>query len=113
MNIKEAKNALTATKYAGLDVRLTERYTIRRIYNRIGDTMPFDPYLSLEDSATLAMNCNLKLDFGVDYFKVSRCQGEELTITGLAKNKDKKRIKRIGNAIVDYVASLAKEEKAK
>lgn len=110
MNMKEATNALTAAKYAGMDVRLTGRYTIRRIYSRIGDTMPFNPYLSLEDIAMLAMNCNLKLDFGADCFKVAG-DGQELAITGLAKSSQKQKIKRIGNAIVNLIVQISKADK--
>ena len=109
MNMKEATNALTAAQYAGLDVRLTERYIIRRTYNRIGDTVPFDPYLSLEDSAMLAMKCNLTLDFGSDCFKVSNGDGQEVVITGIAKSRQKQKIKRIGNAIVNLIVQISKE----
>lgn len=110
----EAIKAKRVCEYLGLELYLSKNmtsgsYNLAKRYNKFGDTVPFCPYSSLEDSMYLAMKANLDITFREDEIFIRPSVGatnSTCVIISCDGMSDKVKINKVGCGVVECLYQI-------
>lgn len=116
MNINQTKCVLNILNYLGIKSRLIKSMTtgqrhIGVVYNKSGDTIPFNPYTRLGDSMRIAMLMNMDVSFSereVFIRPSSNATNDTCMVLQLKDEVENRKIHRIGNQVVNCAVAIIK-----
>lgn len=117
MNINQAKCVLNILNHLGIKAHLIRSMTtgsrgIGVVYNKFGDTVPFNPYKSLGDSMRIAMLMNMNLSFSEKevHIRPNSSADNDMRMTFQQKaDSEPRKVHRLGNAIVNCATAIIKK----
>jgi hypothetical protein len=110
----EAIKAKRVCEYLGLEMFLSKNmtsgsYNLAKKYNKFGDTLPFCPYSSLDDSMYLAMKGNLDITFRDDEIFIRPSVGatnSTCVIISCEGMSDKVKTHKVGCGVVECLYQI-------
>lgn len=116
MNINQTKCVLNILNYLGIKWRLIKSLTtgqrhIGVVYNKFGDTVPFNPYTRLGDSMRIAMLMNIDVSFSEKEVRIrpsSNATNDTCMVLQLKDEAENRKIHRVGNQVVNCATAMIK-----